>query len=194
MKKKFVSIRMFIWMTLLTGVLYPLVVTVIAQTTMKSKAEGQWISFQGRILGSSLIGQKFDSERYFWGRPSAVDYNPMPSGGSNLGPTSMKLKTTVAERKQRLMRSHENPKEEVPSELLFASGSGLDPHIHLETAYFQVDRIAKARQMEPQQLKHIIDVLSSRQLFQFLRDPIVNVLVLNITLDEFSENSTEAKP
>src|SRR5262245_28899624 len=95
------NLRMFLWLTLLTGLLYPLIITGIAGLLMPRKAAGDFIVLKGKTVGSSLIGQKFESEKYFWGRPSAIDYNPLPSRGSNLGPTSAVLKKAVAERREK---------------------------------------------------------------------------------------------
>lgn len=139
------NLKMFLWLTLITGIAYPLLITGIAQLTMKQQADGDFIISKGKVVGASLIAQKFESDRYFWGRPSAVDYNPLPSGGSNLGPTSEALKKAVDERKAVIEKWYGNNKINIPNELLFASGSGLDPHITPPTAYFQVDRIIKAR-------------------------------------------------
>jgi K+-transporting ATPase ATPase C chain len=176
------NLRMFLWMTLLTGVLYPMLVTGIAQFTMKEKADGQWISHKGKVVGSLLIGQTFEGEKYFWGRPSAIKYNPLPSGGSNLGPTSSALKKIVDERREKIAKSH--AAQEIPSELLFASGSGLDPHIRRRTAYFQMERVAKARGIEVHKIQELIDRIAERPSFGFLGARHVNVLLLNKALDE----------
>ncbi len=143
MKQMIHNIQMFIWMILLTGLLYPLLITGIAQLTMKQKADGDFISLKGKKVGAVLIAQKFESERYFWPRPSANDYNPLPSGGSNLGFISTELKKRVErkKRKKKILNANGN-QGTAPAELLFASGSGLDPHITPSTAYFQSERIA----------------------------------------------------
>jgi potassium-transporting ATPase KdpC subunit len=196
MKLIFQSLVIFIWMTLLTGVLYPLCVFVIAYTISHDTAEGSFITHQGKIIGSSLIAQKFESERYFWPRPSAVDYNPLPSGGSNLGPTSATLKKTVEERRQHLAAAHGiSELKQVPPELLFASGSGLDPHINLSTAFFQMERVAKARGMNQesakQKLKNLILSLAENRFFRFSSEPYVNVLNLNHSLDQLDQEKTQ---
>lgn len=184
MKKMWQNIRMYLWMTALTGLIYPLFITGIAQLTMKKKAGGNFIVSNDKIIGAALIGQKFESDKYFWPRPSAIDYNPLPSGGSNLGPTSAALKKAVDERKQKIEKSSNFHNENIPTELLFASGSGLDPHISVDTAYFQIGRIAKARNMDNKDITHLIDHMTIKRTFGFLGDPHVNVLMLNIALDD----------
>lgn len=188
MKNFFSALILFIWLSVITGILYPLAITLIAQTTMKEKAEGQLVQYQKRIVGSALIGQKFTSENYFWGRPSAIDYNPLPSGGSNLSPTSADLQKQVKERSAPWKDTAEALKTTIPSELLFASGSGLDPHITAEAAVFQVDRIAKSRGFktadEKEKLLQLIHKHSFATPLNLYGKPYVNVLLLNIALDE----------
>lgn len=178
---------MFLWMTFITGIAYPLLITGIAQLTMKNKADGDFVSYNGKTVGAALIGQKFESDRYFWGRPSAVDYNPLPSGGSNLGPTSAALKKTVEERKEKILRTYPVDKDNIPSELLFASGSGLDPHVSVATAYFQMDRVARARGLQQKEVKDLIDRQTIKRSFGFLGEECVNILLLNQALDELSQ-------
>lgn len=176
-----IALRMFILMTLLTGIIYPVLIIVIAQLTMPALANGSFINKNEQIIGSSLIVQNMTEDRYFWPRPSAIDYDPMkPSGGSNLGPTSQKLKDTVKERQQKLGQN-------APTELLYASGSGLDPHINLESAYFQIPRIAKARSISEEKLKNLIDSLKEGKQLGFLSSFYVNVLLLNLALDNSNE-------
>lgn len=181
------SLRMVFWMTILTGLIYPLIITGIAQLTMKTKAGGNIITFQGKTVGSKLIAQKFSSDRYFWPRPSAVDYNPLPSGGSNLGPTSAALKRAVEERKATISKN-QNTKQPIPVELLYASGSGLDPDITPKAAIFQIDRIAKARGMDSEKGKQILQQLVEKYTkgpcLGFLGEHRVNVLELNLALDQ----------
>ncbi|MBA3815801.1 MAG: potassium-transporting ATPase subunit KdpC [Parachlamydiaceae bacterium] len=169
------AIKIFVVMTLLTGFIYPLFITLIAQFTMPYHANGSLIEKGDRIIGSLLIAQKTTDNRYFWPRPSAIDYDPIkPSGGSNLGPTSQKLKDIVNKRKDKMGK-------DAPGELLYASGSGLDPHISLETAYFQIARVAKARSMDEEALKRMINSTAERN-FKF-KARYVNVLLLNEALD-----------
>lgn len=175
------ALRMFFLMTLLTGIIYPLLVTLIAQFTMPSLSNGSLIIKEGLPIGSLLIAQKMTDNRYFFPRPSAIDYNPLsPSGGSNLGPTSLKLKSLVNERRQKLG-------EHAPSDLLYASGSGLDPHISLKAAYFQIPRIAKARSLDEKYLRQMIDSHAERTFLGILAPQYVNVLILNQALDHGHE-------
>ncbi len=165
-------------MTVITGVIYPLLVTGIAQLMLPKLANGSLLYKEERTVGSILIAQNVTDERYFWPRPSAIDYNPLkPSGGSNLGPTSQKLKDIVAQRKQKLG-------DQAPAELLYASGSGLDPHISVETAYFQIPRIAKARAIPEDRVKALIDAHIEGKQFGFIGAHYVNVLILNHALEE----------
>lgn len=190
MKKVWDNMRMFLWMTLLTGLIYPLLITGIAQFTMKQKADGDFVSIKDKIVGASLIAQKFESNAYFWGRPSSIDYNPLPSGGSNLGPTSAILRRVVDERRRNILQSQLAIKE-IPSELLFASGSGLDPHISIQTAYFQIKRIAQARGLEYRKIKELIDTFTIPPSLGFIGNPYVNVLLLNLALDKASQGNHE---
>lgn len=175
------GVRLFLWLMLLTGILYPLLITAIAKSAFKNKSEGDFLAIQGKPIGARLIAQKFESDKYFWPRPSSIDFNPLPSGGSNLGPTSAALKKIVEERKAILAKSSTDP---IPSELLFASGSGLDPHISPRAAYFQVERIAKARGLDKQALEKLIAHHIEGRRLGFLGAPCVNVLQLNLALDE----------
>ena len=178
------NVRLFLWLTLLTGIIYPLVITVIAQLTMKQKADGDFLTSKENIVGATLIAQKFESDKYFWARPSSIDYNPLPSGGSNLGPTSADLKKVVEERQEKILKLHPVGKDKIPPELLFSSGSGLDPHINVSTAYFQVDRIAKARGVDSQKIKNLIDNMVTKRTWGFLGEDYVNVLLLNKALND----------
>lgn len=182
--------RLFLWLTVLTGVLYPLLITFIAYFTMHPQSTGSIIIHKDKAIGSKLIAQKFSSDKYFWPRPSAVDYNPLPSGGSNLGPISLDLKKAVDMRTAVIKKAHPDASiEKIPAELLFASGSGLDPHISPETAFFQIDRIAKASKMDEEALKQLVNKMTDRRQLGFLGTKCVNVLMLNIALDELHDKS-----
>ena len=187
-----IALKFLLVMTILTGILYPLLMTGLAQLTFPSKANGSMIIKDGKIIGSELIGQKFDSTIYFWSRPSAIGYNPVPSGASNYGPTSDTLKKLVTARRDLFakMNSVADPLS-VPKEMVFASGSGLDPHISPEAALLQVDRIANARHFENNQkellIKHINDLTETPQ-FLLLGENRINVLILNLDLDKLDEN------
>ena len=165
---------MLVWMAMLTGVAYPLAMTAIAQIAMHDKANGSMVVQNGKAVGSTLIAQKFSETKYFWPRPSAVNYDLLPSGGSNLGPTSRALAVEVAERRS----FFSNPN--VPSDLLFASGSGLDPHISIAAAYFQMGRVALVRNISVTKVKELID---SSEEGGILGPSCVNVLRLNLALD-----------
>lgn len=193
MKKMWNNVRMFLWMTFLTRILYPLLITAIAQLTMKKKADGDFLSSKETIVGATLIAQKFESDKYFWARPSSVDYNPLPSGGSNLGPTSAALKKAVEERQEKIVKAHNVDKATIPAELLFASGSGLDPHINVATAYFQIERVAKSRGIENKDIKSLVDSMIIKCSLGFLGENCLNVLLLNKALDELPKNLDKVK-
>lgn len=182
------SLRMFLWMTLVTGIAYPLLITLAAHITMHRQADGNMITVKDKVIGSRLIAQKFESDKYFWPRPSAVGFNPLPSGGSNLGPTSAALKKTVEERKAALLKGHPGDDAKIPNELLYASGSGLDPHISPVTAYFQIERIVKARGLDSKSgatdVTKLVDQMIEKRYLGFIGEPCVNVLELNLALDE----------
>ena len=195
MKSLGLSIRFLLWMTLLTGIIYPFVITAIGQIAMKHAASGSLLEHKGKVVGSSLIAQKFESEKYFWPRPSANDYNGLASGGSNLGPTSADLKKAIEKRKAAILKAHSGTDaSKIPPELLFASGSGLDPHISPEAADFQIDRIAKARGLGKEDIKKLVQNNTQGPFLQFLGPPCVNVLTLNIALDELSQTSKAKEP
>ncbi len=181
------SLRMLAAMTLLTGVLYPLFLTIAAQFLFPHKSSGSIIQANGMIVGSELLGQQFQSDRYFWGRPSAVAYNPLPSGASNLGPTSKALMDSVEKRKAEFIgRNSLAAETHVPPEMLFASGSGLDPHISPEAALLQVGRIARSRHMDVRERDELAALILRHiegPQFGILGEPRVNVLLLNLSLD-----------
>jgi K+-transporting ATPase ATPase C chain len=182
-------------LTLITGLAYPLVVTGIAATLFPEQAQGSLIRRDGKIIGSTLIGQQFNTENYFHGRPSATaapdpadatktipaPYNAANSGGSNLGPTSKALSDRLKEDVQKLKR--ENPSNQVPVDLVTTSGSGLDPDISPESALFQVPRIAAARQLPEERVRGLVAENTRGRLAGILGEPRVNVLTLNLALD-----------
>jgi len=188
MKTLIISLKIFLFFTVLTGIIYPLFVTGIAQVAFPAKANGSLIVKGNKIIGSELIGQQFDSPIYFSSRPSAISYNPLPSGGSNYGLTNTKLKELVVERnKQFITFNDQDSLTPIPSEMLFASASGLDPHISPQAALLQVARIAKARNFSTLQ-KHMlfrsIRDLTEAPQFLCLGEERVNVLLLNLRLGE----------
>lgn len=187
MKNLIVSFRITIFFSLLLGLIYPLAVTGIAQTLFSDKASGQLVTKEGHIVGSLLIAQKFERPEYFWPRPSAVDYNPLPSGGSNLGPTSAALKEVIAARKSQWQtKSPEGAGTPIPAELTFASGSGLDPHISPQGAQAQVVRVAKARGLTETQVQELVKAHTQGRDGGLLGEATVNVLALNLALDKFA--------
>jgi len=192
-----IALKFLLVMTVLTGILYPMVITGIAQVTYPSRSNGSLILKDGKIIGSELIGQKFDSSIYFWSRPSAIGYNPIPSGASNYGPTSDTLKKMVELRRQLFEQMNSIAKlSAIPKEMIFASGSGLDPHISPEAAYIQVERITEARHFTADQKEKLLEKLkrlTELPQFLFLGEERINVLILNLELDNIGETVTNKK-
>jgi K+-transporting ATPase ATPase C chain len=169
----------FLVLTLITGIVYPLIVTAFAQL-FPNKAAGSVIEVNGKAVGSELIGQPFSDPKYFWSRPSATSpqpYNGASSSGSNLGPTNKALHEAVAER---LKQFEQRP---VPADLVTASASGLDPHISPEAAQFQVSRVARARGLTEEAVNQLVSLHTEGRTFGVLGEPRVNVLKLNLALD-----------
>jgi K+-transporting ATPase ATPase C chain len=183
-----IALKFLMVMTILTGVFYPLVMTGLAQLSYPSKSNGSLILKDGKIMGSELIGQKFDSSIYFWSRPSAIGYNPIPSAGSNYGPTSDTLRKLVNARRLLFATSNSTAVGlAIPKEMIFTSGSGLDPHISPESALMQVERIAKARHFSDNQKERLLkDIKEMTEAPQFLclGEVRINVLILNLELDK----------
>ena len=179
------SFRMLLALTLLTGVIYPLAVTGIAQLAFPHQARGSLVVRDGRLMGSSLIGQPFSSDRYFWGRPSATTpaYNAMASTGSNLGPLNPALVETARARLAALRAADSTSTAPVPVDLVTASGSGLDPHISVAAALLQVPRVARARRVPENLLREAIRQHTTPRTLGLLGEPVVNVLELNLALD-----------
>lgn len=192
-----ISIKLFAVLTVLLGIVYPLVVTGVAQLVFRQKADGSLIVQDGKVIGSKLIGQKFDTAAYFSSRPSATDYGALPSGASNLGPSSSKLKQQVEEREKRWLQL--NPQAtpgNIPPEMLFTSASGLDPHISPKAALQQVDRIVQARHFDDnqkQQLIALIGKLAEHPQFFVLGENRVNVLMLNLALDKLGATTAQTR-
>jgi len=184
------AIVSFILLTGLTGILYPLVVTGIAQTVFHKQAEGSLIvSGDGKILGSSLIGQNFDDPKYFWSRISATSpvYNASSSTGSNLGPTNPALLDEVKARITALKAADPNNSDPIPVDLVTSSGSGLDPHISLAAGNYQLARVARVRGLTTDVVKQIIDQNTQGRFLGLLGEPVINVLQVNLALDQYKK-------
>lgn len=179
------SVVMLVIFTVITGILYPLAVTLASQAVFPVQANGSLVTVDGTVVGSSLIGQSNTDSRYFWSRPSAISYNPLPSSGSNLGPTSQTLADTVAQRAADF-RAGNNLADNatVPSDMLFASGSGLDPHISPAAARLQVERVAEVRGLEAGKVAELVEQYIESPQFEVLGEARVNVLMLNLALDK----------
>lgn len=185
MKEITTAIKAFIIFSILLGLIYPLAITGVAQVAFPKKANGSLIKINEQIVGSSLIGQKFDKPEYFYSRPSAFDYNASGSGASNFGPSSKKfieqVKTRIGKRKE------ETGNRLIPADAVLASASGLDPHISLENAQLQIPRIAKIRNMPETEIKELVNENTDRNFIGIWGQDGVNVLKLNIALDKVNK-------
>src|SRR5262252_10697393 len=173
------AIVMLVVLSVLTGLVYPAIVTGIAQTLFPRQANGSLIVKDGKVVGSALIGQPFDDPKYFWGRPSATTpfaYNAAASSGSNQGPTNPDLIKAVQSRGDALRAADPGNTAPVPVDLVTASGSGLDPDISPAAALYQVPRVARARKLDPQTVQQLVDRYTEGRTFGVLGEPRVNVL------------------
>ena len=189
------AIVLLLGLTLITGLAYPLAITAVAGAIFPKQAEGSLIEKDGKVVGSALIGQEFKSDKYFHGRPSATTapdpndstktvpapYNAANSGGSNLGPTNKALVERVQGDVDKLKQ--ENPSAAVPIDLVTTSGGGLDPHISPQAAFFQVPRVAKARNLPEDRVRQLVEQQIEGRTLGLLGEPRVNVLALNLALD-----------
>jgi potassium-transporting ATPase KdpC subunit len=192
------ALVVLIALTLVTGLVYPLAMTGIAQVIFPYRANGSMIERDGKVVGSELIGQVFESDKYFHGRPSATTapdpkdptktvpapYNAANSGGSNLGPSNKALIDRVKDDIAKLQK--ENPGSPVPADLVTTSASGLDPHISPEAALFQVPSVAKARNLPPERIRRLVEDNTEGRFLGLLGEPRVNVLLLNLALDRLN--------
>ena len=192
-KNLLIAVLMTVVTTVLLGIVYPLVLTVVAQLFMKDKANGQLIEQNGKIVGSRIIGQPFTTPAYFHSRPSAAGngYDPTNTSASNLGPTNQKLidrvKSDVA------TAQADNPNQPVPIDLITTSASGLDPHISPAAAEFQLPRVAKTRGVSEEDLRKLVAKHTQGRQLGFLGEPRVNVLQLNLELDQQFPMTKQAK-
>jgi K+-transporting ATPase ATPase C chain len=173
--------------TFLTGIIYPVAVTGIAQVIFPHQANGSIITKNGKPVGSELIGQQFDDPKYLWGRLSATGpypYNGAASSGSNLGPSNPNLMAAVESRIKALRAADPGNAAKIPVDLVTASGSGLDPHISLAAAEYQIKRVAKVRGIDEATVRDIVARNTQRRWLGVLGEPVVNVLELNLALDE----------
>ncbi|WP_175939979.1 potassium-transporting ATPase subunit KdpC [Caballeronia sp. BCC1704] len=183
------AIVLFVALTIITGLLYPLIVTAVSQTVLRHQVNGSLIELDGRIVGSELIGQQFDAPRYFWGRLSATTPNPYnagSSGGSNLGPTNPALADAVKARIAALHAADPSNDAAVPVDLVTSSGSGLDPDISPAAAAYQIARVARARGLSVARVNALVVEATSTRTFGVIGEPAVNVLKLNLALDRAS--------
>lgn len=180
------AIVSFLVLTFITGLIYPLAVTAVAQVAFPSQANGSLIMKDGKAIGSTLIGQPFDDPQYFWGRLSATapyPYNAGASSGSNLGPTNQALLDEVQARIDALRAADPGNTAPIPVDLVTSSGSGLDPNISPAAAEYQLNRVAKARGLDPAKVSALVAQYTQGRQFGILGEPTVNVLQLNLALD-----------
>ena len=180
------AIALFVLLTLITGLAYPLAVTGVAQLIFPNQANGSLVNVNGAVVGSALIGQSFSQPGHFWSRPSATSpeaYNAASSSGSNLGPSNPALKTAVAARIAALRAADPGNNSAVPVDLVTASASGLDPHISRAAADYQLKRVASARGLAPERVQALLEQHTEGTVLGFLGEPRVNVLQLNLALD-----------
>ncbi|MEQ5182959.1 potassium-transporting ATPase subunit KdpC [Providencia alcalifaciens] len=186
------SLMILVLLTLVTGIAYPLLVTGLANVIFPTQSMGSLILQDNRIIGSSLIGQSYQNDNYFYGRPSVtaeMPYNTLASGGSNLAISNPLLTKEFTERSAALKQHEPDGGDILPVDLLTASSSGLDPHISVAAALYQAPRIAKNRQLSIDKVKSLISDNTQSPLFRFLGEPVVNVLELNLALDTYQREA-----
>jgi potassium-transporting ATPase KdpC subunit len=183
-----ISIKILLVFTVLTGIIYPLFITGIAQSAFPSKANGSLMIVNNQLIGSELIGQDFNSDKYFWPRPSVINYNPLPSGASNYGMTSEVLKDKSFKNRLSFTLKNKLPIGTIlPGEMIYSSASGLDPHISVEAAKLQVNRISKERNIDKNQILQLIAKLKEDRQFYILGEERINVLLINLELDKLNK-------
>lgn len=180
------SFLLLLVMTFVTGLFYPVGVTLLSQFLFPYQANGSLINENGKIVGSALLGQKFSQEKYFFSRPSATGtypYNASGSGGSNLGPTNADLISQMKERATNIEKNNQTALK-IPTDLITTSASGLDPHISVEAAEYQLARVARARNLDVEKVRDLVSKTTEPRQWLVFGDPRVNVLKLNLKLDE----------
>lgn len=183
-------ILIFIILSVITGIIYPLFITGIAQVFFRNQANGSLIYRNDKAVGSTIIGQQFNDPKYFWGRisgTSPVSFNAASSSGSNLGPSNPALLEVMKARVKALRAADPENKKPIPVDLVTSSASGLDPHISLAAAYYQAPRIARLRGLPQNTIKILIARYTSGRLFGLIGEPVVNVLELNLALDAYKK-------
>ncbi|MGA1980595.1 MAG: potassium-transporting ATPase subunit KdpC [Sedimentisphaerales bacterium] len=178
----------FLLLTVITGIIYPFVITAVAQIFFRHQADGSIIFKDGKPIGSSLIGQSFEDPKYFWGRLSAtspVAFNASASSGSNLGPLNAILRQNVEARIKSLQNVNPENKSPIPVDLVTASASGLDPHISIAAAMYQVPRVARLRGISEEEVVRIVRENTQGRFLGIIGEPVVNVLQLNMALDKY---------
>jgi K+-transporting ATPase ATPase C chain len=188
MKRQIITgLKFLVLMIILTGLVYPGLVTIITSIFYPNEAQGSLVIRSGVTIGSKLIGQNFDSQKYFWSRPSINNYDPLPSGASNLGILNPLLIEKIAEKERDFSQANKIKEDlNVPPEMVTASASGLDPHISPAAAFLQISRIAEARGMdkaEQDKLIELVNDLTENRQFSFLGEPRINVFLLNLKID-----------
>jgi len=183
------AVIIFVLLSILTGLIYPLTITGVVQTFIPGKANGSLLTMDGKIVGSDLIGQNFTRPGYFHGRPSAIDYRANSSGASNLGPSSRRLIEKVQNEVERVKIENNLAADSlVPADLVMASASGLDPHISVDSARLQANRIAESRGIEPIEVIKLIDQHIEPMELGIFGQPRINVIRLNIALDNLNKS------
>jgi K+-transporting ATPase ATPase C chain len=185
LKHIYPAVALTIVLTVLVGIIYPIVMTGLSELLFKEKARGSLIEREGKVVGSRLIGQPFNGAGYFHSRPSAAGsgYDATASGGTNLGPTSKRLLEEQVKERSKELRT-ENPNAEIPVDLITSSGSGLDPHISPAAAEFQIPRVARERRMNEDEVRRLVQNHTEGRQFGVLGERRINVLELNLALDE----------
>ena len=182
------ALKVFLFFVILTGVVYPLAITAVAQITMPYQANGSLIKQNDKIIGSKLIGQNFDEPEYFYTRPSAVNYDGAGSGASNLGPSNKKLMNKVQDRIKLVREVNNIPaNKSIPADMILTSASGLDPHISIQNALLQLPRVAKERNLPEAKIENLIKNSTDPDFIGLWGQRGVNVLKLNLELDKLSK-------